>query len=136
MLKFVNFLKVVKFLKCFKIKNLKPAEEYIFKQSQEFQEILYYLKTVVEQEFPNVDLLYKWKLPFFYFKGKPVIYFNVNAKKKYVDVGFFYGSKMKKNMEYFIIGNRTVVKLLRYTKIDAIPDAILRAAIREVKALY
>lgn len=115
---------------------MKPAEEYIFKQSQEFQEILYYLKTVVEQEFVGLDLLYKWKLPFYYKNGKPVIYFNVNAKKKYVDVGFFYGSKIKKNMDYFVIGNRTVVKLLRYTKIDAVPDAILREAIREVKALY
>ncbi len=115
---------------------MKPAEEYILRQAQEYQEILYYLVGVVEQEFPNVDLLYKWKLPFFYYKGKPAIYFNVNAKKKYVDVGFFYGSKMKKNMDYFIIGNRTVVKLLRYHKIDSIPDAILREGIREVREMY
>ena len=115
---------------------MKPAEEYIVKQLPQYQEILYYVMGVVEQEFSGVDLLYKWKLPFYYFKGKPVVYFNVNAKKKYVDVGFFYGSKMKKNMTYFIIGNRTVVKLLRYDKIDAIPDVILREAIREVKELY
>lgn len=115
---------------------MKPAEEYIVKQLPQYQEILYYVMGVVEQEFLGIDLLYKWKLPFYYFKGKPVVYFNVNAKKKYVDVGFFYGSKMKKNMTYFIIGNRTVVKLLRYDKIDAIPDFILREAIREVKELY
>lgn len=115
---------------------MKPAEEYILKQAPEYQEILHYLVGVMEQEFPNLDLLYKWKLPFFYFKGKPVIYFNVNAKKQYVDVGIFYGSKMKKNIEYFIVGNRTVVKLLRYHKIDAIPDLILREGIREVKTMY
>jgi len=115
---------------------MKPAEEYIIRQLPEYQEILFYLTGVVEQEFPNVDLLYKWKLPFFYFNGKPVIYFNVNAKKKYVDVGFFYGSKMKQNMHYFIVENRTVVKLLRYYKLDTIPDFILREAIREVKELY
>ena len=115
---------------------MKPAEEYILRQLPQYQEILYYLIGVVEQEFPDVDLLYKWKMPFFYHKGKPVIYFNLNTKKKYVDVGFFYGSKMKKNMDYFIIGNRTVVKLLRYDKIDAIPDEILREGIKEVKDLY
>lgn len=115
---------------------MKPAEEYIVRQPYEFQEILYYLIGVVEKEFLGLDLLYKWKMPFFYNNGKPVIYFNVNTKKKYVDVGFFYGSKMIKNMEYFIIGKRTVVKLLRYSKIDTIPDTILREAIREVKVLY
>ncbi|NJM79773.1 MAG: hypothetical protein HC854_09405 [Flavobacterium sp.] len=49
---------------------MKPAEEYILRQSQEYQEVLHYLVGVVEQEFPGVDLLYKWKLTFFLLQRK------------------------------------------------------------------
>ena len=91
---------------------------------------------MIEQEVETVELLYKYKIPFFYIKGKPFMYLNCNAKKKYVDVGFFYGNQLINHNDILISENRTLVKSLRYFNLNSIEDAVLREIIKEAKNLY
>jgi hypothetical protein len=114
---------------------MKPAEIYILNQSQEYQDIIFYICSVIEQEVGEAQMLYKWKIPFYYVDKKPFCYLNVNRKKQYVDLGFFYGFKISNNLEYLTVENRIQIKSLRYFKIDSIPDAILRAVIQEAKTV-
>ena len=115
---------------------MKPAEEYILSQSAGFQEIVYYVISVVEQELPDVELLYKWVIPYFYFRKKPFCYLAPNKKKGYVDVGFARGFQLKLNQNVLVNENRNTVKSLRYFKVNTIKDNTLRSVIKEAKLLY
>lgn len=115
---------------------MKPAEEYILKQPQQYKEIIYYVCSVIEQEFPETEMLFKWKIPFYYLDKKPFCYINVSHKKKFVDIAFFYGNQLKNNLEFLISENRTQIKSLRYFDLDTIPDNVLRDIINEAKEVY
>ena len=91
---------------------------------------------VIEQEFSEVELLYKWNIPFYYIEKKPFCYINVSHKKKFVDIAFFYGNQLTKHIAYLNSEGRTQIKSLRYFEIDTIPDKVLREVIQEAKLLY
>jgi Domain of unknown function (DU1801) len=115
---------------------VKPTEEYILRQSAEFQQILFYVIDVVEQELPESELLLKWGVPYFYYKKKPFCYLAPNKKRGFVDVGFAKGFQLKLHEDVLVDENRNTVKSLRYFKIDSIEDSILREVIKEAKLLY
>lgn len=114
---------------------MKPTEEYILRQSDEFQQILFYVITVVEQELPEAELLLKWGVPYFYYKKKPFCYLAPNKKRGFVDVGFAKGFQLKLHQDILVDENRNTVKSLRYFKIDTVEDEVLREVIKEAKLL-
>lgn len=115
---------------------MKPTEEYILRQSEEFQLILFYVITVVEQELPDAELLLKWGVPYFYYKKKPFCYLAPNKKRGFVDIGFAKGFQLKLNQDVLVDENRNTVKSLRYFKIDSVEDVVLREVVKEAKLLY
>jgi Domain of unknown function (DU1801) len=114
---------------------MKPTEEYIVRQSAEFQQILFYVITVVEQELPEAELLLKWGVPYFYYKKKPFCYLAPNKKRGFVDIGFAKGFQLKLHQDVLEDENRNTVKSLRYFKIDTIEDKVLREIINEAKLI-
>ncbi len=115
---------------------MKPTDVYILKQSEAFQEILYYVISAVEQEVPGTVLLYKWGIPYFYYNRKPFCYLAPNKKKGYVDVGFARGFQLKLHQDVLVDKNRNTVKSLRYFEVNSIKDSTLRDVIKEAKSLY
>lgn len=53
---------------------MKLADEYILRQPEHFQAIILYLCAVIEQVEPELELLFKWGMPFYYYKKKLLIY--------------------------------------------------------------
>jgi hypothetical protein len=115
---------------------MKPTEEYILRQSSGFQEIIFYVVFVIEQEIPEVELLFKWGIPYFYYEKKPFIYIAPNKSKGFVDIGFAKGFELKLHHDVLIGEKRNTVKSLRYYKVDSVEDTILREVIKEAKLLY
>ena len=115
---------------------MKPAEEYIFRQPEMYREILLHIVAVVEQELKDTELLFKWGIPYFYYKKKPFCYLAPNHKSKFVDVGFAKGFQLLKNQESLVDENRNTVKSLRYTTLEGIDNSILKSVIEEAKTLY
>jgi len=115
---------------------MKPAEEYIFRQPEMYREILLHIVAVVEQELKDTELLFKWGIPYFYYKKKPFCYLAPNHKRKFVDVGFAKGFQLLKNQESLVDENRNTVKSLRYTTLEGIDNSILKSVIEEAKTLY
>jgi len=115
---------------------MKPTEEYILRQSAEFQQILFYVITVVEQELADAELLLKWGVPYFYYKKKPFCYLAPNKKRSFVDVGFAKGFQLKLHQDVLVDENRNTIKSLRFFKIDSVEDVVLREVIKEAKLLY
>ncbi len=109
---------------------MKPAEEYILKQEEPLRSILLHLQILIETNFKEVELLYKWKLPFYYLKGKPLCYFNA-TKKGFVDVGFYSKTTLKAYNEHLVLEKRKAVKSLRYYCLKEINKEVLVSVLLE-----
>ena len=110
---------------------MKPAEEFIWNQPKPFKEILLHLQILIENTFPEADLQFKWKIPFYYIEEKPFCYLNPSKKKGYVDVAFWVSAHLTKYNEYLISENRKVIKSLRYYKLEDINEEILISVLTE-----
>lgn len=110
---------------------MNPAEDYILSQEEPFKSILLHLQMVIDGLFPEVDLKYKYRIPFYYFGKKPFCYLNKPKKKNYVDVGFWSAAHLTKHLEHLVTEKRKHMKSLRYTSMEDIDDAILVAVLKD-----
>jgi hypothetical protein len=115
---------------------MKLTDDYIFRQPEKQQSILLHLISVFEREIPELELLFKWGIPYFYYKKKPFCYLAPNHKKDFVDAGFTRGFKLKRNQEFLVSEKRNTVKSLRYYSLESINNAILEDVILEARSLY
>lgn len=115
---------------------MNPAAEYILKQPEPYRSILLHLQMVVEQSIPDLELKYKWKIPFYYYQGKPFCYFNASHKKQYVDVGLVKGKLIKVHTEYLVGEKRKKMVSLRYRDITEIDVVVLQEVLICTKGLY
>ncbi|MFC0605984.1 DUF1801 domain-containing protein [Winogradskyella pulchriflava] len=102
---------------------MNPAEDYILRQKEPYKSILLQLQSVVEAVAPNAELLYKWRLPFYYCNGIPLCYFN--QSKDYVDLAFWHGERMETYKTHFVTENRKSVMSLRYRSVEDIDDEVV-----------
>ncbi|TPN81733.1 DUF1801 domain-containing protein [Aquimarina algicola] len=102
---------------------MNPAENYILTQPEPYKTILLHLQVLIETTVPGVELLYKYKIPFYYIEKRPFCY--LNATKGYVDVGFWNAGHITKNIEYMTTAGRKVMKSMRYNSLEDIQDQIL-----------
>ncbi|QLE00374.1 DUF1801 domain-containing protein [Galbibacter sp. BG1] len=113
---------------------MSPADKYILDQPEKFRIILMHLQLIVENTKEDLDLKYKWHLPFYYYKAKPFCYFNVTHG--YVDLCFMKGMQLTKHTNHLVGKDRKLVKSLRFWSVDDIDDTIVLEVIEELKALY
>jgi hypothetical protein len=110
---------------------MKPAETYILKQNEPYKSMLLHLQVLIEHVIPEADLLFKWRLPFYYIGKRPICY--LNQSKNYVDVGFYHGKYMSKHRELMVSENRKLVRSLRYFTLEEIDDRVLLDVVTEAK---
>lgn len=115
---------------------MNPAEQYIIKQPEHYREILLYLQLKIERTIPELELRYKYKLPFYYLNGKPFCYFNASHKKQYVDVGFCKGQLIEIHQEYLVTEKRKKMCSLRYKTVTGINDTVLINVLKFAQRLY
>ncbi len=104
---------------------MNPAEEYILDQSEPFRSLLLHLQVVIESTLPEIELKFKYKIPFYYLNGAPFCYLNVPKKKRYVDVGFWNAAHLTVHLEHLTTAGRKIMKSLRYTSLEDINEKIL-----------
>lgn len=102
---------------------MNPAENYILDQQEPFRSILLHLQSVVELTIKDVDLKYKYRIPFYYLNGKPFCY--LNQSKDYVDLGFWNSAYLTAHVELMVTEKRKVMKSLRYKSLEEINDTVL-----------
>ena len=115
---------------------MRLTDEYIFRQPEKYQSILLHLISRFEREIPELELLFKWGIPYFYFRKRPFCYLSSNQKKGFVDAGFSRGFELKRNQEYLVDEKRNTVKSLRYYSLESINNEILVDVIQEAIRLY
>lgn len=114
---------------------MNPAEAYILDQVEPFKSILLELQVLVETTVPDIDLKYKYRLPFYYLNGKPFCYFNVSRKKGYVDVGFWSSAHLTVHQDKMVTEGRKVMKSLRYFTLDDLDADICIEVLQEAAAV-
>ncbi len=110
---------------------MNPAEIYILNQDEPFKSILLHLQVLIEHQFEELELKYKYRIPFYYLNGKPFCYLNVPKNKGFVEVGFWASAHLSKYNEYLVSAGRKVVKSFRYDSVDSINQEILLAVLEE-----
>lgn len=55
---------------------MNTVEEYILNQKEPLKSILLHLQVVVEGKVPELELKFKYRIPFYYLEGKPFCYLN------------------------------------------------------------
>ena len=104
---------------------MKSAELYTLNQTKPFKSILLYLQLLIETNFPEIELQYKWKIPVYYLNDNQLCYINPSLKKGYVDAGLWVKSILEEYDAFLISEGRKVVQSLRYFSIDDIHEAVL-----------
>lgn len=99
---------------------MNPAEAYILKQDEPFKSILLQLQAVIEAVVPDAELLYKWRIPFYFHNGIPLCF--LNQSKDYVDLAFWHRDQMHEYKHLFVNTNRKTVTSLRYKSVEDILD--------------
>ncbi len=102
---------------------MNPAEAYILKQDEPYRSILLQLQTIIEAVVPEAELLYKWKIPFYYANGMPLCF--LNKSKDYVDFAFWHRDQLQEYNTLFVTTNRKTVTSLRYKNVDDINDEVI-----------
>ncbi|WP_138433131.1 DUF1801 domain-containing protein [Winogradskyella algicola] len=102
---------------------MNPSEAYILKQEEPYKSILLQLQVIIEAVLPNAELLYKWRIPFYYNNGIPICF--LNQSKDYVDFAFWHFEKLEKYTEHFIDTNRKSIRSLRYKSVEDINDEVI-----------
>jgi hypothetical protein len=115
---------------------MKLTDEYIFRQPENYRSILLHLIAVIELTVPDVELLYKYGIPYFYYQKKPFCYLAPNHKKGFVDLGFARGFKLNRNLDVLVGENRNTVKSLRYSSLVIIDNIVLEDVLNEAMTLY
>ncbi|TVZ56946.1 uncharacterized protein DUF1801 [Lutibacter sp. Hel_I_33_5] len=110
---------------------MNPAEDFILNQPEPFKSMLLHLQILIETQFKEVDLKFKWKIPFYYLNDKPLCYLNPSKKKGYVDVAFYSNKAFDLYDEHVITENRKVVKSLRYKNLEEIDAQVLSSVLEE-----
>lgn len=96
-----------------------------------------HIVSVIENTIPEVTLEYKWTVPYFYYKKKPLCYLNASHKHHFVDIGFAKGFQLKQNQQYLVADNgRNTVKSLRYYSLDEVDNEVLISVLKEAIILY
>ena len=115
---------------------MNPAENYILNQPEPYRSILLHLQIVIENTIPEVELLYKYKIPFYYIHKKPFCYLNASHKKQFVDLGICKGKHVKIHEDYLITEKRKKMASLRYKNPENIDERVLIEVLKKMKSLY
>ena len=91
---------------------MRLTDEYIFRQPEKYQSIILHLISVFEREIPELELLFKWGIPYFYYRKKPFCYLAPNHKNGFVDAGFARGFQLKQNQEFITSEPISIIQLL------------------------
>ena len=115
---------------------MNPAEDYIINQPEPYRSILLDLQILVESTLPEIELLYKYRIPFYYYKKRPFCFLNASHKRNYVDLCFVRANQITIQKEHLVTEKRKVMGSLRYQSIDEIDEIVLIELLNEVKQLY
>ena len=113
-----------------------PALVYTLNQPEPYQSIMMHCMATIEACIPEIELRFSYKIPFYYYRGKPFCYLAPNHKDQFMDLGLTKGYQLTLHQDALNGDNRNTVKSIRYYQLETIDQAILVAVLEEAVSLY
>tara|TARA_B100000809_G_scaffold266928_1_gene333153 strand:- start:18166 stop:18429 length:264 start_codon:yes stop_codon:yes gene_type:complete len=85
---------------------------------------------------PEVELLYKYRIPFYYYKKRPLCFLNISHKKQFVDICFIKRNKITIHQDLLVTEKRKLMATLRYKSLEEINDVVLIGVLENMLTLY
>ena len=76
---------------------MNPAEQHILNQREPYQSLMLYIRSVIKRTLPEVEEKYSYRIPFYNYAKKPMLYLNVLKGTNFVDVAFVQGILLEEN---------------------------------------
>lgn len=76
---------------------MSPVDQYFFIQEEPYQSIMLYVRSIILKTIPEVAEKFSYKIPFYYYKKKPMVYINRLKGTNYVDISFMDGKLLEKD---------------------------------------
>lgn len=111
---------------------MNPAQNYILSRPEPFRAILLELSTVIENQIPEAQLLYKWRIPAYYIDNKPFCY--LNQSTDYIDLGFWHAAHITVHPDKLIQEKRVFIRTLRYKSLEDIEFNVLVDVLKDAYA--
>ena len=112
---------------------MNPAEHYILKQDEPYKSIMLHIAATVETVIPDCNMLYKWRMPFFYVGKRPICY--LRQSRDYVDLGFWNAQHITVCQEHFTVAKRKKMKSLRYKTLASMDHEVLETVLKTAYAV-
>ncbi|MBV1888423.1 MAG: DUF1801 domain-containing protein [Urechidicola sp.] len=98
---------------------MNPVEHYILNQKEPFQSLMLYVRSVIKKTLPTIEEKYSYRIPFYHFKKKPMLYLNVLKGTDFLDVAFVQGIKLQEDFpELKDYKNRKNVRSLQVQNLE------------------
>lgn len=104
-------------------KLLRPAEQYLYDLQEPYRSIGLELKSVIESTLPELQLTYKWHLPFYVHDKKPFCY--IHQSGDYLDLVFYHAAHFTQHLDKLEGAGRKIVRSLRYRSLEEIDFTVL-----------
>lgn len=117
---------------------MNPVESYIVSQDEPYQSIMIYIRFVVKKVIPEIEEALNYKIPFFKYNNKPLLYLNILKGTQFVDVAFVQGILLEKEFpELTNYMDRKQVRSLQISNLENFDEkrfaALLLAAKEQLK---
>jgi len=113
---------------------MSPLENFYITLEEPLQSVfLYYRKFILESD-ENFTEHWKYKTPFFYYKGKWFCYLSFSKKTNRAYLGFVKGSKMEHSL--LKSEGRKMIKIMEIDQNQDIPMALFEEILTLAKKLY
>lgn len=99
---------------------MNPVEKYLFNQVEPYQSIMLYVRSVIKKNLPEVEEKYSYRIPFYYYDKRPMLYLNILKGTNYVDVAFMDGNLLEE--KYPDLKNDNKRKRVRSIQVKSLED--------------
>lgn len=113
---------------------MNELEHFFNKQEEPNKSTFLFLKDFVLNYHSDIQLYFKWKLPYLYYKEKPLCYIWKDKKTQEPYLGFAKGFLIKHPA--LLSGNRTTIKIFPVSAHQDINVALLSEILDEAIAVY
>ena len=113
---------------------LRDIDHFYLDKPEPIQGCLIALRQIILGLNDHITAHWKYRLPFFYYKGKMFCYLWLDKKTKEPYIGVVKGSEMDHPL--LELGNRSLIKVLRLNPHEDLPIDVIESILKEAMDLY
>lgn len=114
--------------------SLREIDNFYLQQPEPAKSCLLALREIILQQDPAITPEWKYKLPFYYYKGKMFCYCWVQKTDGWPYIGFVEGNRL--HHPDLVTGNRRRIKILPVNPYKDLPVRKIKLLLKQALALY